>query len=243
MGGGPPNGCMRLLGLAEARSTVLRRLPPEDVTLPPAVQELISTVFGEPLSDDEVVRRIVADVRARGDAALYDLTAKLDGVRLPRLEVPSPAVHAAAMGIEAKLLGALELASRHIADFYSRQRPASWFEPTAHGTLGQLVRPLERIGIYAPGGRAVYPSTVLMTAVPARVAGVREIILASPPDSSGNVAPAVLAAARVANVDRVFAVGGAQAIAALAYGTESVPKVDKIVGPGNIFVALAKKQV
>jgi histidinol dehydrogenase len=136
----------------------------------------------------------------------------------------------------------LEIAADQIASFHERQKRTSWIDYSSEGALGQLVRPLERIGVYAPGGSAVYPSSLLMTAVPARVAGVEEIVVCSPPHQ-GAVSPLILAAAHVARIDRVFQIGGAQAIAAMAYGTESVPHVDKIFGPGNIFVVLAKKKV
>jgi histidinol dehydrogenase len=192
--------------------------------------------------EERVVRQIIDDVRDRGDAALFDYTLKFDGVRLASLEVEKREINAAFRKIDARLLASLKLAAQRIANFHIKQKKAL-LRDSARGTLGWLVRPLERVGIYVPGGTAPLPSTLLMTAVPARVAGVKEIILMTPPAKSGNVPPVTLAAARIAGVDRVFSVGGAQAVAALAYGTASVPRVDKVCGPGNAYVTLAKKIV
>ena len=184
------------------------------------------------------VRQIIDDVRNRGDAALFDYTEKLDGAKLSSLEVSKKQIKSAYREMDKELVSALKLAAKRIRSYHQKQKRS-----LAKAGLGQLIRPLERIGAYAPGGTASYPSTVLMTAIPARVAGVKEIILVTPPKSNGAVPPATLVAADIAQVDRVFSVGGAQAIAALAFGTESIPKVDKICGPGNIFVVLAKKLV
>ena len=194
-------------------------------------------------SDHEpVVRQIVDEVRDRGDAALVDYTLKFDGIKLTCLEISKQQITSAYQEVDKKLVSALKLAAERIYSFHLAQRDNIWGKVIGQG-LGQLVRPLERIGVYVPGGTACYPSTVLMTVIPARVAGVREIILATPPTSSGAVPAPILVAAAAAGVDRIFCVGGAQAIAALAFGTESVPRVDKICGPGNIFVTLAKKMV
>jgi histidinol dehydrogenase len=196
----------------------------------------------------EVVQQIVVEVHSRGDEALYDYSRRLDGVEMNSLEVSREKIAAARDTVDRSLLDALELAARRIRDFHSavyhavsgtEQRPF-----VIAGQMGQQVRPLDSVGLYVPGGTAAYPSTVLMMAIPARVAGVKEIIMASPPSAESGEIPAVaLAAAAIAGVDRVFKVGGAQAIAALAFGTISVPRVDKICGPGNIFVTLAKKMV
>ena len=190
---------------------------------------------------EQTVRQIIEQVRRRGDAALIDYTEKFDGVRLTSLEVTKEQIAAAYQRVDSGLVSALRLAAGRVRSFHSVQKDA------VLGGLAKLasvrVRPLARVGLYAPGGTASYPSTVLMTAVPARVAGVGEIVLATPPGTDGTVPPLTLAAADIAGVDRVFAIGGAQAIAALAYGTESVPAVDKIYGPGNSFVVLAKKLV
>jgi len=190
----------------------------------------------------ETVRRIVEDVRTGGDSAVLRYARTIDGVELARLEVDPDEIARARAGTGAELLRALTLAAERIRSFHVGQRQRLGLE-FIEGGMGLLARPLDRVGVYVPGGKAAYPSTVLMTALPARAAGVREIVMATPPAPDGTVAPATLAAAGIAGVDRVFKIGGAQAIAALAYGTESVPRVDKICGPGNIFVTLAKKEV
>jgi histidinol dehydrogenase len=194
------------------------------------------------VKEEKVVRQIINEVRARGDAALFDFTEKLDGVRLASLEVGKREINAAFRKINTELLAALKLAAERIANFHIKEEKAL-LRDNARARLGWLVRPLERVGIYVPGGTAPLPSSLLMTAVPARVAGVKEIILMTPPQKSGNIAPVTLVAAAIAGIDRVFSVGGAQAIAALACGTESVPRVDKVCGPGNIYVTIAKKMV
>jgi len=190
---------------------------------------------------EQVVRQIISDVRSRGDAALIDYTRKFDRIKLSSLEVTQKQIQSAYLQVDAELVSALRLAAERISSFHQKQKEAIW--QSVQPGSGQLIRPLERVGVYAPGGTASYPSTVLMTAIPARVAGVKEVILATPPQADGTVPPATLIAASMAGVDRIFSVGGAQAIAALAFGTESVPSVDKICGPGNIFVVLAKKLV
>jgi len=189
---------------------------------------------------EQAVRQIIDEVRTKGDRALLDYTLKLDGAKLTSLEVSKKQLASAYREVDKRLVSALKLAARRIRSFHLRQKRRIW--RIASPDSGQI-RPLERVGVYAPGGTASYPSTVLMTAIPARVAGVREVILATPPKSNGIVPPPTLVAADIAGVDRIFSVGGAQAIAALAFGTESIPKVDKICGPGNIFVVLAKKLV
>jgi histidinol dehydrogenase len=229
--------------LEAARATVLRRAPVDEVELPPAVAARTAALFGEPVSPEEAVRRIVRDVRTRGDAALREWGQRLDGLAPDPLEVPRAEIDAAYQAVPADVVEALRVAAERIRAFHAKQVRHSWLDFDGGSALGQLVRPLERVGLYAPGGRAAYPSTVLMTAVPARVAGVGEVLLATPPGRDGALPPAVLVAADIAGVDRVFRMGGAQAIAALAFGTASVPRVDKIFGPGNIFVTLAKRQV
>ena len=184
------------------------------------------------------VKQIIDEVRRRGDAALLDFTEKLDGAKLSSLEVGKQQLASAYQEVDKELVSALKLGAKRISSYHQKQKRG-----LAKPDLEQLIRPLERIGIYAPGGTASYPSTVLMTAIPARVAGVKEIILATPPKPDGAVPPATLVAADIAQVDRVFSVGEAQAIAALAFGTKSIPRVDKICGPGNIYVVLAKKLV
>jgi histidinol dehydrogenase len=192
-----------------------------------------------------VVRQILEDVALRGDKALFEYTRKFDGVSLTRntLEVARAEMEEALENLNAKDLDILKTAALRIEDFHRRQMTQSWFYADEKGIeLGQLVLPLERVGIYAPGGLACYPSTVLMASIPAKVAGVREIFLVTPV-KDGKVDPLILAAARLGGVQRIFKIGGAQAIAALAYGTPSVPPVDKIVGPGNAYVAAAKRMV
>jgi histidinol dehydrogenase len=191
---------------------------------------------------EEAVRRIIDDVKRRGDAALFDYTAKFDGAMLTSLEITKKQVKDAYREVDSELVSAVKLAAERIRRFHVAQKKAVWRKVSLPG-LGQVIRPLERVGVYVPGGTASYPSTVLMTAVPAMVAGVKEVILVTPPKRNGKVPPLTLVAADIAGVDRVFSIGGAQAIAALAFGTESIPRVDKVCGPGNIFVVLAKKMV
>lgn len=187
---------------------------------------------------------IVDTVRKEGDAALRAYSEKFDGVSLNGLEVTPEEVEDALRAVDDEFLRSIEYAADNIADFHERQKQQSWFTTREDGAItGQRVTPLERVGIYVPGGRAQYPSTVLMNAIPASVAGVDEIIMCTPPGKDGSVNPYTLAAASVAGVDRIFKVGGAQAIAAMAYGTETIPRANKVTGPGNSFVAAAKKLV
>ena len=211
--------------------------------LPPHITAMYERIFGEPVSASEAVRRIVRAVRERGDEAVRAYTLAFDGAAPEVVEVPRAAWDAAWESMTPEIQGALDLAANRIRSFHEKQPGGSWIEPEPLGIYGQLVRPLARVGLYAPAGTAPLPSTLLMTAVPARVAGVDEIVLCSPPTAGGKVHPIVLAAARVAGVDRVFGIGGAQAIAAMAFGTATVPQVDKILGPGNSFVQLAKREV
>lgn len=188
--------------------------------------------------------RIIADVRVRGDAALLDLARRFDGVDLDQVEVPRAAMTRALDETAPELRRAMDRAARNIAAVHTAFMPSLVeVEPEPGILVGRRPDPLQRVGVYAPGGRASYPSSVLMGALPARVAGVSEIVLCSPPDLSGRPAASVLAAAAIAGVDRMFAVGGAGAVAAMALGTESIPRVDRIVGPGNVYVAAAKLQL
>jgi histidinol dehydrogenase len=225
-----------------ARATLLKRTPPETQEGPPWLMERIAETFGKPMSLQEVVEQVLSEVRTRGDRALLDFEWRLDGVKLKRLEVSKKEMAKCHSDVDAGLASALELAAERIRSFHVKCKRQSWVD-FGEGGLGQWVRPLERVGVYVPGGKASYPSTLLMTAIPARVAGVREIIVTSPPGPDGEVSPMTLLAAEIAGVDRVFKVGGAQAVAAMAFGTRTIPKVDKICGPGNIFVQLAKKMV
>jgi len=198
-----------------------------------------------PENIEETVKTIIADVRQRGNLALFELSAKFDQIDLnsDNIEVSSAEIDAAMATVSTESLQTLQLAADRIAIYHRKQKQETWLSTDENDILlGQLVRPLKRVGIYVPGGKAAYPSSVLMNAVPAKVAGVDEIIMVVPMPG-GEINPHVLAAAKIAGVDRIFKLGGAQAIAALAYGTESVPQVDKITGPGNIYVATAKKMV
>jgi histidinol dehydrogenase len=227
---------------ADARAALTRKRGFEEPELSPRVQASVERMFGEPLTAPQVVSRILAAIRTQGDAAINYYSELIDGAAPDPIEVPRDQWQAAYDSVDPAVRDALELSARQIRAFHEKQLRTSWLDYSDEGAHGQIVRPLERIGVYAPGGTAVYPSSLLMTAVPARVAGVKEIVVCSPPHT-GKVSPLILAAAVVAGVDRVFQIGGAQAIGAMAYGTESVPHVDKVLGPGNIFVVLAKQQV
>ena len=190
------------------------------------------------------VAAIIADVRERGDSAVADYTVRFDGAMPEKTELTRKEMEQSTAQCSETFLAALRRAAANIRDFHERQKQQSWFETQADGVMmGQRIRGLKRVGIYVPGGTAAYPSSVLMNAIPAKIAGVGEIIMATPPAKGGKPNPAIMAAALEAGVDRVFQIGGAQAIAAMAFGTETVPAVDKIVGPGNIYVATAKKQL
>lgn len=190
------------------------------------------------------VAEIIANVRANGDAALLDYTRRFDKAELTALQVSKEEMEEAFSLVEPRFVEILEKAAANIRKFHSRQVRNSFIINDEDGIIiGQKVIPVDRAGLYVPGGTAAYPSTVLMDSIPAKIAGVKEVVIVTPPNAQGKINPVILAAAKIAGVDRIFKVGGAQAIAALAYGTESVPKVDKIVGPGNAYVAEAKKQV
>ena len=191
-----------------------------------------------------VVREILAAVRDQGDKALYDYCEKFDHVALPSLEVSQAEKEEAMQAVDPAFLEILRMAAENIRAFHRQQVRTSFILTDRPGVvMGQKIMHIEKVGLYVPGGTAAYPSTVLMDAIPAKIAGCREIVIVTPPGKDGKVPAAILAAAQIAGVDRVFKVGGAQAVAALAYGTETLPKVDKIVGPGNAFVAEAKRQV
>ncbi len=189
-----------------------------------------------------VVSEIINNVREKGDKAVYDYTVKFDGKAPEKTEITREEIEELIKDCEPKFLEAITKAAENIKDFHARQVQQSWLTTKENGVImGQRVRGLKRVGIYVPGGTAAYPSSVLMNAIPAKLAGVEEVIMVTPPCKDGKPNPNIMAAAKIAGVDRIFLMGGAQAVAALAYGTETVPKVDKIVGPGNIFVATAKK--
>ena len=228
-------------GLAEAEG-VLARLDPLDLdSLPESVLERTRQAFGDDVTPEQSVVNMLRDVRREGDAAIRRYARLLDGADLTEFRIDDKELSEARAGISPQLEAALQLAAQRIREFHQATLPRNWVD--LEQGLGEIVRPLQRVGLYAPGGTAAYPSTVLMTAIPARVAGVKEIILTTPRRGDEPLNPAVMAAAQIAGVDAVYQVGGVPAIAAMAYGTESIAKVDKICGPGNIFVAYAKKLV
>ncbi len=191
-----------------------------------------------------IVTEIIENVRQNGDKALFEYCKKFDKADLTSLEVTEAEINEALNSVEPKFLEIIKTAAENIRNFHSKQVKNSFIISEQNGVItGQKVTPIEKVGLYVPGGTAAYPSTVLMDSIPAKIAGCREICITTPPSKDGKVNPVILAAAKIAGVDRIFKVGGAQAIAALSYGTESIPKVDKIVGPGNAFVAEAKRQV
>ena len=239
---------LRIYDTHIALQTILKRIsqrtPPDEINVPPAVQEGIARIFGEALSPSQAVQRIIRDIRTGGDQALQAWSSQLDGATDVNWRVTVTELQGALDGLVPDLRAVLETSIQRIEAFHKRQPLTSWITNDLGGTLGQLIRPIQRVGLYVPGGTAPLPSSVLMSAVPARVAGVPEIVVVSPPErATGKIAPIILAACALAGVEEVYTLGGAQAIAALAYGTESLPAVDKIFGPGNLFVTLAKQQV
>ncbi len=235
---------LTLYDSTSAQQTILRRAAVDDMDVPASVQERITRTFGEPLTPAQVVERILRDVRLRGDVALAEWTERLDGRKSDQFRVSKEQMQSCLAALPSDQRAALELAADRVRRFHQAQPVTSWMTQALGGTLGQYVRPIRRVGIYVPAGTAPLPSSVLMSAVPAQVAGVSEIVLVAPPDrATGEIAPIILAAAALIGIDEVYAIGGAQAIAALAYGTGSIRPVDKIFGPGNLFVTLAKRQV
>lgn len=235
---------LRLFDPTTAAETILKRAPVDDMEIPASLQESITRTFGEPLTPAQVVDRILRDVRGRGDAALAEWTERLDGHKSENFAVSREELQSALASIPASQRAALEQAADRVRRFHQAQPVTSWMTQALGGTLGQYVRPIRRVGIYVPAGTAPLPSSVLMSAVPAQVAGVKEIVLVAPPSRGANgIATIILATAALIGIEEVYAIGGAQAIAALAYGTRSIRAVDKIFGPGNIFVTLAKRQV
>ncbi len=228
---------MRVLRGIDAGLAALTRRPGyEEPELTPAAAKRTEALFGEPLTATQAVERIVADVRSGGDAAIREYARRIDGAELDSLEVPRSAWQDAARSIGPELQDALSVAAGRIRAYHETAMPRAWDDTGAGYGLRSVA--IERVGLYVPGGSAAYPSTVLMSAIPAKVAGVSEVIVCTPDPS-----PVTLAAALAAGADRLFGIGGAQAIAAMAFGTESVPQVDKICGPGNVFVSIAKRLV
>jgi histidinol dehydrogenase len=236
---------IKIYDVETAKKSILKRIPPDETAVTPAMLERLAATFGEQINAEEAVKRILRDIRSRGDAALREWSSKLDGFPADApIRVPADALTAALKALDAPTREALEAAADRIREFYRRQPLTSWFTNDLGGTLGQFIRPHKRVGLYTPAGTAPLPSTVLMSAVPAQVAGVKDVVVVAPPQrGTGQISPVILAACALCGVSEVYAMGGAQAIAALAYGTESVPAVDKIFGPGNLFVTLAKRQV
>jgi histidinol dehydrogenase len=231
-----------------ARQTILRRMPLNEMMVSQRILDGIAQLFREPLTPEQAVSKILNDVRTNGDTALRKWTHTLDGLDLVPAPVSKELIQSAFDSISLSQRDALEQAAARIEAFHRRQPVTSWFTNELGGTLGQIIRPIQRVGLYVPGGTAPLPSTVLMSAVPARVAGVKEIVILTPPnrslaDKSPPINPMILAACAIAGVEEIYPLGGAQAIAALAYGTETIQSVDKIFGPGNLFVTLAKRQV
>lgn len=235
---------IRILDVDTARETVLRRRAWDALDVPASLLDGIERLFGDRLTPDEAVRRILDDIRREGDAALRRWTETLDRVAPAMLKVDDAEIAAAYAHVDEAVVAAMRTAAARIEAFHRRQPSLSWIHNDAEGTLGQLVRPIERVGVYIPGGTAPLPSSLLMTAIPARVAGVPHVAVISPPQrDSGLPHPTVLVAADIVGVDAVYVGGGAQAIGALAFGTESIDAVDKICGPGSLFTTLAKRQV
>jgi histidinol dehydrogenase len=234
----------RVFEADEARKTLLKRTLPDELTVPEQVLARIEQAFGERLSPAQAVAQILRSIRLDGDSALHEWTRKLDHAAPLDMRVPAQQIEKAYTELLPETRQALINMASRIEAFHRKQPLASWLTQDANGTLGQLIRPIRRVGLYVPAGTAPLPSSVLMSAVPAKVAGVSQIAVVSPPmRGSSEIAPIILAACYAAGIDEVYAVGGAQAIAALAFGTQTIPAVDKIFGPGNLFVTLAKQQV
>jgi histidinol dehydrogenase len=227
----------------QAKETILRREQALEPDVPEGLRAGIRRVFGEELFPEEAVRRLLTAIRKGGDAALREWTERIDGVVLFDLRVSECEMETGIARTSPDLYEALELAASRIRAFHECQPLPNWTTETLGGRLGQRVTPIQRVGVYVPGGTAPLPSSLLMSVIPAQVAHVPEIVVATPPGRDGTINDAILAAARIAGVETIYKLGGAQAIGALAFGTESVPRVDKIVGAGNIFVTLAKRQV
>ena len=217
----------------------------DEIELPPKIRESNKKLFGEDLTASELVRKIVNDVRKFGDSAVIDYTKKFDGAEITaeNFLVTAEEISAAEKQADSKIVDALKIAAENIKSYHVEQLPKSWITyRNKNSILGQSIIPLEKVGVYVPGGLAAYPSSVLMNVIPAKVAGVSEIIMCVPA-KGGKINPYVLVAAKIASADKIYKIGGAQAIAAMAFGTETIPRVNKITGPGNIFVTLAKKEV
>lgn len=227
-----------------AKRSILKRHSLRDIDVPEALVARSVVIFGERIMPEEAVRRIIMDIRERGDAAIREWNRKIDNFSPDRLAASTAEMHEALGAIAPELRLALEDAAERIRNFHAKQAISSWIDAGEDGTLGQLIRPVDSVGIYVPGGTAPLPSSLLMSVIPAQVAGVPQVVVCTPPGSGGaGIHPAILAAGAIAGVEQIYSIGGAQAIAAMAYGSETVPRVAMIVGAGNLFVTLAKQQV
>ena len=240
---------MRIVNCAEVGRSEIEKLLQkksfDEVELPQKIRDFNKKIFGEDLTASELVRKIVGDVRQNGDAAVIDYTKKFDNVEIcaENFLVTDAEISIAESQVDEKVMESLQRAAENIRSYHAEQLPKSWITYRGENSiLGQSIIPLERVGVYIPGGTAAYPSSVLMNIIPAKVAGVNEIIMCVP-SKEGKINPYVLTAAKLAGADKIFKIGGAQAIAAMAFGTATIPRVNKITGPGNIFVTLAKKEV
>ncbi|MFQ5398480.1 MAG: histidinol dehydrogenase [Anaerolineae bacterium] len=234
---------IKLFTVQEAQQTILRREMALEPEIPPALKASLERLFGRGATPETAVSHILRDVRERGDSALRDWTFKIDGVQLASLQVASEQIETAGIRLPVSLYEALQFAAGRIRQFHEKQPLPNWTTTEMGGVLGQRVTPIRRVGVYVPGGTAPLPSSLLMSVIPAQVAGVPEIVVATPPGKDGTVPDVILAAAQICGIETVVTLGGAQAVAALAFGTESVPRVDKIVGAGGLFTTLAKRQV
>ena len=234
---------IRIVPAAVARDTLLRREAVDSIHVTPHMAEGIRRVWGADLTPAQVVDRILADVRQRGDRAVRDYTLRIDGVALDDLRVSDAEMDAAWAATPAELRDALRHAVDRITAFHEREPRGSWMDWRPDEALGQIVRPLDRVGLYVPAGGAPLPSSLLIAAIPARVAGVEDLVVVTPPSKTGRADATTLVAARLVGASAVYKIGGAQAVGALAFGTETIRRVDKIVGPGNPFVILAQKAV
>ncbi len=228
----------------EAKETILKRKPIDDYEIPETMQQNMLNFFGENLTPDQAVARIIKEVCNEGDRAVKKWTQILDGTAITSFRLTETEIQTSLRSISTDVKLALELSIERVRAFHQRQPLSSWISNDLGGTLGQLIRPIRRVGLYIPAGTAPLPSSVIMSAVPAQVAGVKEIVVVAPPDrKTGKISPLIVATASMLGIQEIYCIGGAQAIAALAYGTETINPVDKIFGPGNLFVTLAKKQV
>jgi histidinol dehydrogenase len=235
---------IKIYSAADAQRTILKRSTGPHTPVSKTVQEGLQRVFGEALTPETAVARLLTDVRENGDRAITEWTERIDNIHLETFRVSQSMIDSASRRLDKELLEALSFAASRIRDFHARQPIPNWTTTEMGGLLGQRFTPVQRAGVYVPGGTAPLPSSLLMSAIPAQVAGVRDIVVATPPGRpDGRIPDVILAAAAIIGIQDVYAIGGALAVAALAYGTETVPKVDKIVGPGNLFTTLAKQQV